>query len=370
MLKLLHTADVHLDARFPGLGPLDRRRRDDFSRTFRRLIDLAIAEQVDLFVVAGDLFDTPQPAAAAISLVRAELKRLVDHGILPVLLPGTHDSLYGGGVYAEHRFADCVVLDSPLTNGPRTLALPGGDLHLYGLPYLGGDSTSLLATLQRQDRPGLHLGILHGSLQGSPEWEYRDKDLPFSREQLIGWDLDYVALGHYHREAQGRVFGAYPGSPEGKRFGEDGERYALLVELEPRQVRITAHPVQGRRLASRQLDVGAYAGRDELLEAVAAMADADLLLRLTLHGSCDEPLDPGWIKDRLDERFYYLEIEDCSCFLDSALAGRLAGEESIRGRCVQRMRSLLSQHPEQREVIELALREVLLRFQGRAGDRT
>jgi len=369
MLRLLHTADLHLDARFPGLGHLDRRRRDDFSRTFQRLVELALSEQVELFVVAGDLFDSARPAADSVKLVQAELRRLVDHGIQPVLLPGTHDGVYGGGIYAEDRFAGCVILDT--LGEPRHLKLAGGDVYLYGAPFLGGDPTDVLNQLQRLERPGLHLGLLHGSLQGSPEWDYRDKDLPFTREMLLGWDLDYLALGHYHRlqliEEQGRVFAAYPGSPEGKRFGEDGERYALLVELEPRQARVTPRAVQQRRLASLQLNTGDYAGRDELVQAVLNRADSDLLLRLTLTGSSDEPFDAGDLQQHCADAFYYLEVDDRSCFLDTALAGRLADEDTIRGHCVRKFKALLDQSPERREVIELALREVLIRFQQTGG---
>src|SRR5512133_2046117 len=91
MIRCLRTADLHLDARFPSLGKREGARRADFIKTFERLITLAIKNDVQLFLIAGDLFDTPHPDGAIVAKVQAELKRLCDRGIVPVLLPGTHD---------------------------------------------------------------------------------------------------------------------------------------------------------------------------------------------------------------------------------------------------------------------------------------
>jgi len=58
MLRLLHTADVHLGARHADLGEAAAAQRERQFAAFRASIDLAIAERVDVFLVAGDLFDS------------------------------------------------------------------------------------------------------------------------------------------------------------------------------------------------------------------------------------------------------------------------------------------------------------------------
>ncbi|MEA2520055.1 MAG: repair protein SbcD/Mre11, partial [Chloroflexota bacterium] len=58
MLRLLHTADVHLGARHADLGEQAAAQRERQFAAFQAAIELAIAEKVDLFLIAGDLFDS------------------------------------------------------------------------------------------------------------------------------------------------------------------------------------------------------------------------------------------------------------------------------------------------------------------------
>ena len=60
-MKFLHAADIHLDSPLCGLSaypdaPAERLRTATRS-AFVRLIDTALAEQVDFLVIAGDLYD-------------------------------------------------------------------------------------------------------------------------------------------------------------------------------------------------------------------------------------------------------------------------------------------------------------------------
>ena len=60
-ITFLHAADIHLDSPLKGLeryenAPVDRI-RSATRRAFSRLIDLAIATQVNFMLIAGDLYD-------------------------------------------------------------------------------------------------------------------------------------------------------------------------------------------------------------------------------------------------------------------------------------------------------------------------
>ncbi|MBX4341380.1 metallophosphoesterase, partial [Mycobacterium tuberculosis] len=61
MIKFLHCADLHLDSPFKGLSSLPerlfQRLFDSTFVSFKRLIDLAISEEVDFVIIAGDLYD-------------------------------------------------------------------------------------------------------------------------------------------------------------------------------------------------------------------------------------------------------------------------------------------------------------------------
>ena len=368
MIKILHTADIHLDAPFPSLGEKEGARREDFFKTFDRLLTLAIKNEVHLFVVAGDLFDSPRPAAAAVSRVQAGLKRLADRGIVPVLLPGTHDSVAtSDSVYRKNDFPGAILLDAPVVHEPVPLTVAGQPVFLYGFAYQNFLSDEALGSLVRRDGEGIHLGLLHGSRQGSPEWDYRKKDVPFTLPLLKKWGLDYVALGHYHNfellEDDGRVLACYPGSPEGKRFRESGPRYCALVTLEPGCARVEKVATNTRVLEERTLDLSGCEDQRQAAEAIRAEGAEDLLLRLTLTGIVEAPLDLAALHAWCADTFFHLEFHDQTRLFDSDFARRIETEETVRGLFVRRARASMEQaSPAERALAEAAFREVLVRF--------
>jgi len=373
MIRCLHTADLHLGASFPGLGPFGDSRANDFILTFRRLIDLAIQHETDLFLVAGDLFDVPEPESALVGCVEGELQRLVQRGILPVLLPGTHDHLLGGkAVYGEGRFPGCLQLLS--NNGPQHVRVRDNDVFFYACSWGREGGLELTKNMARRTENGLHVGLLHGSLEGSPDWEYRSKDLPFTFPGLKQWQLDYVALGHYHRfqrlEDEKRLWACYPGSPEGKRFGENGPRYALLVDIESGNPSVSTLEVQSRVLLEPVVEVDASMCDARIAETISAFGGEGRLARVRLTGVLDRALDLAYLQSYAASRFDHLELDDQTRWLDGDFIAAIADEETVRGACVRRFQTLLDEAgtEEVRGEIEQAFREVMVRFQGQ-GER-
>lgn len=368
MIRLLHTADLHLGTAFPSLGERAGERQGAFLATFERLLTLAIKNDVQLFLVAGDLFDQPRPDPALVGRVQSGLKRLADRGIVPVLLPGTHDNLVAAdSVFRQTDFPGAIVLAEPTVEEPVCLRIRGEAVYLYGFAYRSLASGDALAGMARRQAEGIHLGLLHGSRQGSPEWDYRKKDLPFTAAMLRGWGLDYVALGHYHGfeiiEEGGRALACYPGSPEGKRFGENGPRHAALVTVAAGGAKVEKLAVNTHVLEEKSFDLSGCEDLAGAAEAIAALGRPDLLLRLSLTGIIEAPIDLQALHARCRDTFFHLELEDQTRLFDSAFAARIEREETVRGVFVQRARRLLAEVPaEQRPMVEEAFREVLVRF--------
>src|SRR5205814_8638251 len=72
MLRLLHTADVHLGARHTDLGEQAAAQRERQFAAFRTAVDLAITEKVDVVLIAGDLFDSNTQPKRSVERVVAE----------------------------------------------------------------------------------------------------------------------------------------------------------------------------------------------------------------------------------------------------------------------------------------------------------
>ncbi len=369
MIKLLHSADIHLDAPFPSLGEKENQRRNDFLRTFERLLALASSWEADLFVIAGDLFDTPIPTAATLAKVQGGLQRLIDRGIVPVLLPGTHDGpAFPNSVYRRHRFPGCILLNNPQVTEPVPLEIRGEKIFLYGFAHRSAESAQALPSMTRRFPEGIHIGLLHGSRMGSREWDYRPKDLPFSLDDLVEWNLDYLALGHYHNfevlDKNGRVLACYPGSPEGKRFGENGPRYTALVTVGREGVTVEKRVVNHRTLKEITLDLSGCVDLSSACQTIRSLGDPDLLLRLELTGTVETPIDCAYLQARVGGDFFHLQINDKTRFFDSRFVHRIADEDSVRGSFVRRIRSRMEKATEEERIsLERAFREVMARFQ-------
>src|SRR6476659_3906127 len=105
MLRIIHTADVHLGARHDDLGEQAAAQRERQFAAFKAAIDLALAEKVDLFLIAGDLFDSNVQPRRSVERVAAEIHRLVEAHIRTVIIPGTHDVYDRASIYRAYDLA-------------------------------------------------------------------------------------------------------------------------------------------------------------------------------------------------------------------------------------------------------------------------
>lgn len=87
-MKILHTADWHLGKRLDRFSRLEEQ-----IDVMQEIIEIADEQNVDLVLVAGDLFDAFNPAVEAVELFFKTLKRLSKNGTRPVIaIGGNHDS--------------------------------------------------------------------------------------------------------------------------------------------------------------------------------------------------------------------------------------------------------------------------------------
>ena len=77
-MKILHTADIHLDWRFAGIQDTSSRRlrHQEHRDVFREIVDLAIMEEVDAVLIVGDLFEQSSFSLDTIRFTQNQLARL------------------------------------------------------------------------------------------------------------------------------------------------------------------------------------------------------------------------------------------------------------------------------------------------------
>ena len=380
-LTLLHTADVHLGTRFPSLGEAAQQRGKDFLETFSKISHIALEKKVDALLIAGDLFDSPHPTPTVFGRVKAEFEKLIEAHIPIVLIPGTHDNIMASDNIYRHPFFEHIHLfKDPILKEPKTLLIRTTPLYLYGMAYhpdisKADTSNHYLKNLKRRDdvAPGVHVGLLHGSLAGSPDWKIYAKDFPFQVEDLAALNLDYCALGHYHNRTvyhhNGKIVASYPGTPEGKRFRESGPRYVHLLEFDEKNVlTLTPIAVNTKTLIEKEVDLFTLPADISLTKELMSMGSETILARITLKGLIEDVLDIEKLHADLAPYFAHLEIVDKTSLLESQWVQRLEKENTIRGFFVRKMKEKIeSLHtPEEQEVYRTAFKEILSEFQKRA----
>lgn len=370
-LKILHTADIHLGTKFLALGDYGAQRGKDFLETLSKIVKTALEQEVDLFLIAGDLFDSPHPSQSVFGWVKAEFEKLIQAKIPIVLIPGTHDNIMASDhIYRHPFFENTILFKDPVLKEPRSLTIKGQPIHLYGMAYHSTVSTPYLENMKRRDLPGHHIGLLHGSIQGSSEWKIYTKDFPLSTQDLFGLNLDYCALGHYHNpiiyKQNGHIKASYPGTPEGKRFRESGSRVVHLIEINSLgQVALAPLPVNTKTLIEKEIDLFTLPPHILLTKEILKLGGETILARIIIRGISEDILDIEKIRAEAAPHFAYLEIIDETTLMQSQWIQRLEKENTIRGFFTRKMKEKidLTTQLHEKETLLTAFKEVLKCFE-------
>ncbi len=357
MLRMIHTADVHLGARHDDLGEQAAAQRERQFAAFTATVELALAEKVDLFLIAGDLFDSNVQPRRSVERVAGELKRLAGAKIRSIIVPGTHDAYDRSSIYRAydlktlagsagsddlvtvltpdlpnvHLIACDVVVHGPVFATKRAPHSPLRDLDLT--------SGARDATWQ--------VGLIHGSI-AIPGKTDRD-DVVITTEEIGGSGLDYLALGHWHSSQQARagsVTYAYAGAPEAIARNQDGAGKVLLVELDEvdgkRTVTIEEHQVGRTRFERRDVDASTIDSQPALLKSLSGAKDPDLVLDVRIVGVRPDELDldVDEIEAALTPDFLKVRVRDVS--MPALTEGPLPSPDTIAGAFIRDLEALIA----------------------------
>ncbi|ASM74803.1 MULTISPECIES: metallophosphoesterase family protein [Roseobacteraceae] len=301
-IRILHTADCHLDSPLHSLALRDPDLRDRVqtaTRTaFARIIDTALAEQVNALLIAGDLFDGAERSAKTAAFLTAQMDRLQAGGIAVFYIKGNHD--------AENPITGALSLPDNVhvfDGRGGKVQLVGADVWIHGVSFAGRHAPdSLLGKFPAPVAGAVNIAMLHTSLVGAAG---HDPYAPCTVAELAGMGFDYWALGHVHKrqvhsEAPWIVM---PGIPQGRDIGEFGAKSASLLTLEAGQISVREVATSAITFLHHRIDVSGHdhpdALRGHLRDALADLATdqpTDAILRLTLSGAT--PLHWQLLRDR------------------------------------------------------------------------
>ena len=219
MLRFIHCADVHLGAKMTAKLPkeLASERQAELRASFARMVDYGASLGVKAVLIAGDMFDSDRPLKNDRGYFYGVVKKYPNIDFL--YLRGNHDQ--------EQSYEES--LPNLKTFSEKWQRYSYGNVDIWGAEFTQENCLSLLDSLQT-DKDKKNVVLLHGQpSNGVGRYEINLK-------KLQGKQVDYLALGHLHSYAEGRIDErgryAFSGCLEGRGFDELGEKGFILFETD------------------------------------------------------------------------------------------------------------------------------------------
>ena len=373
MIKILHTADLHLDSAFSSLTPQQsEERREGLRNTFRKMMAFAAEEKVDIVLMPGDVFDSAFISRDTSDVLCACFESLP----CPVVIaPGNHDPYTQSSIYASGRLPKNVhIFTSEI---PTHFDFPELNLSVWGSAFTRDRyENSVLNLIRGLDPEKINILCQHADTRSpiSPHAPIAAKDIAYR-------GFVYAALGHVHIPPEPTVITspdgertttvAYSGCPEGRSFDEPGFGGALLVETDGKTTNLRRLQFSEKRYMVEELDISGADSDAFIVESVKAMINAkgygnETTLRVILRGEVSTTLhaDLAAIAAQAKGELYSLELRDRTlpCFDTSFLEN----DFSLRGALYSSLSEKLSSNDEyERRVAAEALKIGLAAIDGR-----
>jgi DNA repair exonuclease SbcCD nuclease subunit len=316
MVKLIHTADIHIGKVFEQFGPFGDELRTRIKKTLRSVIQLGKSEGAAGILISGDLFDTSSPSP---NDIRFFMDTVESAKPLPVfLLPGTwtHDGFlknhfYRSSLFLNDRPENLFVFSS---EQPETFRLPSVSVSIHGRAVLP-ESGNPLEGMTADPQAAFNIGMLHTGIS-LPQLPNDDGEASLTKMQVEQSGMTYLALGHWHVFRryfnESKTFVQYSGSPETLQF-KDGEQsgFAALVTLNNGQAVVEQRHVGHYRWMESEVDCSQIASSASLEQEILKQADPKRILRVKLRGTLasKDAINLERMTEELGPKFAYLDLD-------------------------------------------------------------
>lgn len=355
VITVVLTADNHLGYTTFGQQPRKRAERQQRLRyAFQQAADFAVGQGVDLFIQAGDLFDTVSPDERDRSFVAERLARLKQAGVRTFALGGVHDtphdihSSLGESTPAPQisyaRLGALNYLPPTPEQGilePIILDIHGVLVGICGMGVVAGQEGDILAKLKVIDdieRAAVKVLVLHAPLEGLTNGSsLLDTRAVIQRESILQQSsFDYILAGYSHSYNRTRIghtdviiAGATqhidfhtPDTAPGFVFlgiAADGIRWCNHIAVDTLRVQQLVLHTKELWEQSADKDSAAHTPTEQILARLRPLCDAESMIQLRLEGELTRrqyhQLDLNQIRRYGEEQCFALAIDDSSLVL-------------------------------------------------------
>ncbi len=298
-IKILHTGDLHLCSPMLNMGEKSAERKRELLETFSNIISLAREEDVNLLLIAGDMFETGKPDAETLDYVSKEFEKISNIKVFIVL--GNHD--YG----LDYEFPQNVHL---FGNYIEKVSVDNADI--YGVSFDSEHNCRCITEgFTADNAENINILLVHGDMQTKSTYN------PITADDISYSKMDYVALGHVHSHSGFEISGSstysYCGIPEGRAFDECGEKGVIIAEVGKGYAKCRFVPMCIRQYLSKTVDISGAEDNLQIIEEIALhLEDKNNIYRIILTGAKRTFVDVNFLREYLEKNYYYIEIEDNS----------------------------------------------------------
>ena len=365
MVRLIHTADLHLDSAFSSRFSKEEaeERRRNLLIAWNKLLQYGIERKVQAILISGDLFDSPVVSRSTMEIFLSSIRKNPEISFF--YLRGNHDTkntfrfrddlpknlflfskegkkyrlkeklvLLGQEFYGTERRNEFP--EEPYGTERRSefpeesygteslLELPEFPEEPEELveeellsPSSAKDAVQSIWNLKEED---CNILMLHGALrEGGPEVQ---NEQGISLKQLSRYPIHYLALGHIHKREEGKCGSLnyiYPGCLQGRGFDEEGEKGFYYLEIEEETKEIKAEFVPLKEGEFRIIPIflseedGTLDAEEKIRESLKKEGtEAKDSLRIILKGEkrAEEERNLRYLEKQLEEEYAYIEIKE------------------------------------------------------------
>lgn len=299
MIKILHSADWHLDSPIQGRSPEQTAvLKEALLALPGKIAALCKAESCDMMLLSGDIFDGQYTRDSYLAV-----KNALEEVAVPVFIaPGNHDFYAAGSPWTAEVWPENVYIFSQNHMAPMLLRAPS--CAVCGAAFTSMDCDGLLEGFSCQDGNMPTIGILHGD-----PTQISSPYCPITSRQVEQSGLSYLALGHIHKQGAftaGSTLCAWPGSPMGRGYDEQGEKGVLIVNVDVHSAEARFVPLDAPKFYD--LETATDGNPAAALAAVLPAVANNDFYRVTFTGE-SQPLDLDGLK-QLYAAFPNLELRD------------------------------------------------------------
>lgn len=336
MVKIMHIGDVHLDSPFSCSDMRKAElRKIELRSAFSSVLDKANAENVDIVLISGDLFDSENVTRETASFLQKKFAE--NSNCRFVISPGNHDPYTQNSVYAKVKFPQNVYV----FRSSRVSRICFDDLKtdVYGYAFEEKQMENVpFAGVKPVLKDRINILCAHGDMLSE-----RSHTCPIHIHDIERSEFDYVALGHIHNgtdiQTAGKTYYAYSGCLEGRDFGECGDKGGILCSFDKNEGQLSAtfkrFDFSKRKYITEKINVTGAQSTGDILPLIKKCIsdngyDTRTLLRVILYGevSPEFVLQKSYFDSVAGTLFYFELVDNTKPFFD---IGALKNDPTLRG---------------------------------------